>query len=451
MSEITPPPPSDPPPPPADSSDVGWNIYQKPHALATSWMLSSIGLGLVLYALIVALFTVLRRAGVDNWVFTFTYERLFMRGSIPHIMTIGLTVGLSLLLIRLPLLRREFNRLKAWSAQLEAPAAATGNVLQAVPGGKANKHTLVDQTIHQIFVRSTTAENRAEMDGVVDQIASVERRKLDASHVPVRYLIWLIPTLGFLGTVLGISLAVSGFSEVITQSGGQADVNANLIEICNELGVAFDTTFVALIYSSLIALLMAYVDRYELGLLNAIDEFYALRIRPRLVFAPRPDGVSAAEADGAMAYTGAATGGSVVVLQSPDGGHGQSLSDVAKQVVADSLASLSEDGKSVAAGLAEGGVAIQLKHYIETNLVHIQQQLNWMQTSAINKEDLRHLSDTFASQAAVLADLIKQDMERQAHLSVVLEKLAVVADKLHTEGVTANVAISSIVSTPGRG
>ncbi len=99
--------------PSTDSSDDAWNVYQKPHALASSWMLSSIGLGLVLYGLIVLLFTVLRRAGVDNWVFMFTYERLFMRGSIPHIMTVGLTIGLSLLLIRLPLLRREFNRLKA--------------------------------------------------------------------------------------------------------------------------------------------------------------------------------------------------------------------------------------------------------------------------------------------------------------------------------------------------
>lgn len=444
-----------PPPPPYTQPNTGettWNGYRKPHALASSWMLSSIGLGLVLYGLIILVFTLLKRAGVDNWVFGFTYERLFMRGSIPHIMTLGLTIGLSLLLIRLPLLRLEFRRLTAWSDQLGMTSGpATGNALEAVPGGPANTKTLVDQTIHQIFVRSTTAENRSEMDGVVDQIASVERRKLDASHVPVRYLIWLIPTLGFLGTVLGISLAVSGFSEVITQSQGKADVNSNLVEICNELGVAFDTTFVALIYSSLIALLMAYVDRYELGLLNAIDEFYALRIRPRLVFAARPEGAPAAEAGPAMAYAGTPVSGAVVVLQSPDGAQGQSLADVAKQVVAESLASLSADGKSIASSLTESGVAIQLKHYIETNLVHIQQQLNWMQTSAINKEDIQHLSNTFASQANVLADLIKQDMDRQAHLSAVLDKLAAVAEKLHTDGVTANVAISSVVSTPGRG
>src|SRR5690606_35446180 len=151
----------------------------------------------------------------------------------------------------------------AWTVHMRNSRARDNEaMLDSVPNGEMYRHKiLVDQTIHQTFIRSTKAENRAETDGVVDQLTSVDRRKLDASHVPVRYLIWLIPTLGFLGTVLGISLAVSGFSEVINQGQELADVSASLVEITQELGVAFDTTFVALIYSALIALMMAYVDR----------------------------------------------------------------------------------------------------------------------------------------------------------------------------------------------
>lgn len=445
-----------PPPLPQESAPAARNYAAqvKPHALASSWMLASIAMGLVLYGAVVALFIILRQSGMSNGLFNFAYERLFMRGSIPHIMTIGLTIGLSLLLVRLPLLRREFRRLDAWAAHLvQSHATDNETLLENIPGGGANREkTLVDQTIHQIFVRSTTAENRAEMDGVVDQITSVERRKLDASHVPVRYLIWLIPTLGFLGTVLGISLAVSGFGEVINRNQGQTDMNSSLMEITRELGVAFDTTFVALIYSSLIALMMAYVDRHELSLLNAMEEFYALRIRPRLKFTPRAGGLPVTQTDATYAAYGAggAGGGSVVMLQAPDGGSATSLEEVARQVVAESLASLSTEGNSIAQSLGDSGVAVQLKQFIEANLVHIRRQLDWMETSAIRKEDLHHLSETFSRQADLLANLVQRDIERQAELAATLERLSAVAEKLHAEGVAANVSINSIVTTPGR-
>ncbi len=419
-------------------------------------MTASLVLGLILYAVFMGLLAFLNKAGVDNWVFTFIYERLLQRGSIPHIMTVGFTIGLALLFIRLPLITREYNRLKTWESYLAAIRQLNDTTLTNIPGGPGR--TLTDSVIQQIVHRSTTAENRAEMDAMVDQITSVERRKLDASHVPVRYLIWLIPTLGFLGTVLGISLAVAGFSQVIATSTGETDMNRSLVAICHELAVAFDTTFVALIYSAIIALMMAFVDRRELSLLNTLDEFYALAIRARLIIHTKTPVVELMPTSSPEALPSPPTtpthatgpGGAIIMLQSSDSaGENVDLHDIAQQVVLKSLASLSEQGESIAASLAEAGVALQLKHFIEANLIHMKEQLNWMHTSAITREDIRHLTESFSTESARLRELLDTEIARQKETSATLEKITTIADKLSTEGVRANIAINSVVSAPG--
>lgn len=418
-------------------------------------MTASLILGLILYAAFMGILTFLNKAGIDNWVFTFIYERLLQRGSIPHIMTIGFTIGLALLFIRLPLITREYNRLKTWESYLAGIRQLNDNTLTHIPGGPGR--TLTDSVIQQIVHRSTTAENRAEMDAMVDQITSVERRKLDASHVPVRYLIWLIPTLGFLGTVLGISLAVAGFSQVIATSTGETDMNRSLVAICHELAVAFDTTFVALIYSAIIALMMAFVDRRELSLLNTLDEFYALAIRARLIIHTKTPVVELMSPSPETTPPATPTpthesgpGGALIMLQSSDAtGENINLHDIAQQVVFKSLASLSEQGEAMANSLADAGVGVQLKHFIEANLIHMKEQLNWMQTSAITRDDIRQLSESFATESTRLRELLDTEIARQKETSAILEKLTAIADKLSTDGVQANIAINSIVSAPG--
>jgi biopolymer transport protein ExbB/TolQ len=63
----------------------------------------------------------------------------------------------------------------------------------------------------------------------------------------IRYIIWAIPSIGFIGTVRGIGEAL-----------GQAHraVEGDIVGVTVSLGIAFNSTFIALIISIFIMFLM---------------------------------------------------------------------------------------------------------------------------------------------------------------------------------------------------
>ena len=69
----------------------------------------------------------------------------------------------------------------------------------------------------------------------------------------IRYIIWAIPSIGFIGTVRGIGEALS--QAHIAVEGDIAGMTASL-------GVAFNSTFVALVIS---ILLMFFLHQLQLG------------------------------------------------------------------------------------------------------------------------------------------------------------------------------------------
>lgn len=67
---------------------------------------------------------------------------------------------------------------------------------------------------------------------------------IDGRLEPLRYLLWLTPTLGFLGTVIGMSLALSTLGNI---DDFQAGINADVLkEVMMNLGTAFYTTILGL-------------------------------------------------------------------------------------------------------------------------------------------------------------------------------------------------------------
>lgn len=63
----------------------------------------------------------------------------------------------------------------------------------------------------------------------------------------VQYLVWALPLLGFIGTVVGVSGSIGGLSDMIgAEGGGRTDA---LGEVLVSLRFAFDTTFAGLVGS----------------------------------------------------------------------------------------------------------------------------------------------------------------------------------------------------------
>ena len=102
----------------------------------------------------------------------------------------------------------------------------------------------------------------------------------------LRYLVWLIPTLGFIGTVIGIA----GALEQAGMNFEGLDPNADMTEIgpgmmsslTNQLGVAFYTTLLALLLSAGLMFAMHLVQGREESALNRVGQYCLKNLVNRL-------------------------------------------------------------------------------------------------------------------------------------------------------------------------
>ena len=104
----------------------------------------------------------------------------------------------------------------------------------------------------------------------------------ETSYSFPRILIWAIPLLGFIGTVVGISQAVNGFSDFLKEAGDIEKIKEGIGLVTNGLAVAFDTTLLALFFSILVMIPLVLIERYESRLLLGIDIFINDKLLPRL-------------------------------------------------------------------------------------------------------------------------------------------------------------------------
>jgi hypothetical protein len=124
--------------------------------------------------------------------------------------------------------------------------------------------SMIDLVILQ-FQSSNSVEQSA---GVLNTHLELMTNRVDLRYGLVRFVAWVVPTLGFIGTVygLGASLASAG------DPGKPLDLN----EVARTLGVGFDCTMVALMQSAVLVFLLHLVqEKEETALNNAAD--YTLR------------------------------------------------------------------------------------------------------------------------------------------------------------------------------
>ncbi len=114
----------------------------------------------------------------------------------------------------------------------------------------------------------TYVSNRGTTNGLDDQmrtLADNDAMTLDGSYALTRFLIWAMPILGFLGTVLGITEAIGGIDP--------EKMATDTSSITNGLTKAFDATALALSLT-LVAMFFSYlVEKLEQNLLERVDVY----------------------------------------------------------------------------------------------------------------------------------------------------------------------------------
>ena len=108
-------------------------------------------------------------------------------------------------------------------------------------------------------VRTGTAD---DLEGHLKYLSDVDAARAAQGYGLVRFVIWAIPIMGFLGTVIGITVAIANLSPTQLE---------NISGVVAGLGTAFDTTATALGLSMVLMFVQFVVDRAEQSLLSDVD------------------------------------------------------------------------------------------------------------------------------------------------------------------------------------
>ena len=127
----------------------------------------------------------------------------------------------------------------------------------------------------------------SDVDEILRSQAESDEAISESSYVLLNGFLWAIPILGFIGTVLGLSIAIGEFGSVMSASGGNADqLLPALKNVTGGLGVAFDTTLEALVAALTIQMLVTFLRKSEQEFLDECTEYCTAKIVNKLRLLP---------------------------------------------------------------------------------------------------------------------------------------------------------------------
>lgn len=140
----------------------------------------------------------------------------------------------------------------------EDPAAAV-DLVAALPADEAHLPRRLREAL-DLVARTGSADG---LEDHLKYLSDIDAARASQGYGLVRFIVWAIPILGFLGTVIGITVAIACLSPTQLE---------NISGVVAGLGTAFDTTATALGLSMVLMFLQFVVDRYEQVLLGRVDE-----------------------------------------------------------------------------------------------------------------------------------------------------------------------------------
>ena len=129
---------------------------------------------------------------------------------------------------------------------------------------KSIKNTPLIESINLALLRYSQTNNVQNVSDSIKSSIEMLSTKQDSDNAMIRYLIWAIPSVGFIGTVRGIGLALANADKAI---------EGNISLMTENLGIAFNSTFVALMISLILMLFFHQLQKLQDENLVNIQEY----------------------------------------------------------------------------------------------------------------------------------------------------------------------------------
>jgi hypothetical protein len=159
----------------------------------------------------------------------------------------------------------------------------------------ARIHSLVDHPRHFVLLnRLDRALSNFRKIGQVGDVSAILRAQAEndedqvaSSYTVVNGLVWAIPVLGFIGTVLGLSLAIGRFTATLQAAGDISLIRASLQGVTGGLATAFESTLVALTFTLILQLVITFQQKREMAFLDECNDYCHSHIVSKLRLADR--------------------------------------------------------------------------------------------------------------------------------------------------------------------
>lgn len=117
--------------------------------------------------------------------------------------------------------------------------------LQALP--ESERTLLLPRALLHALMRFGATRSVQDVASSTHQLVSSEAERLESELSMIRYILWAIPAIGFIGTVRGIGLALNMAHKAV-----EGDVSG----VTENLGTAFNSTLIALLISIVLMFLV---------------------------------------------------------------------------------------------------------------------------------------------------------------------------------------------------
>jgi biopolymer transport protein ExbB/TolQ len=139
-----------------------------------------------------------------------------------------------------------------------------GPVRRKLASLKADESAFLPQLLDLSILQLLTSRSLEQTVDIFTSTLELMSHRLDLAYQTMRFLVWVIPTTGFIGTVVGISIALEGM---------QDPKHIEFERVTSGLAVAFYTTILALLLSGVLVLAQNIVQRREETALNRAAQY----------------------------------------------------------------------------------------------------------------------------------------------------------------------------------
>lgn len=142
-------------------------------------------------------------------------------------------------------------------------------------------HSLVDHPRHFVLLnRIDRALSNLKNIGQINDVSAILRAQAEndedqvaSSYTLVNGLVWAIPVLGFIGTVMGLSMAIGQFTFTLQSQGDLASLRTSLQGVTSGLATAFETTLIALVFALILQLWITFQQKREMAFLDECNDY----------------------------------------------------------------------------------------------------------------------------------------------------------------------------------